>query len=250
MPKSSSRKYQSSIRQQQAQATRNAIAAAARKLIFSRGYEATKIESIAREAGVATQTVYAVFGSKQGILAELLDQDSFGADYQELIRQVQETIDPEEKLRFPARIARRIHDAQSSSFDRFRGAGVVAPDLAALETERECNRYEAQKKIITFLKHAGRLRKGLSETQARDILWTLTSREVYRMLVCERGWSSQAYENWLAEMLAAALLEKGRGESERNVERAPATTGRRPPKHGNVLVPGSSTDSAPDASAH
>ena len=86
---------------------------------------------------------------------------------------------------------------------------MVAPDLAALETERECKRYEAQKNIITFVKQAGRLRKALSETQARDILWTLTSREVYRMLVCERGWNSQAYENWLAETLAAALLEKG-----------------------------------------
>jgi AcrR family transcriptional regulator len=208
MPKSLPRKYQSAVRQQQAEATRRAIAAAARKLIFSEGYDAAKIEAIARAAGVATQTVYAVFGSKQGILAELLDQDSFGPDYQELIRQVNQTNDPEEKLRFPARIARQIHDSQSSTFDRFRGAGVVAPDLANLENERECNRYEAQKKIITFVKQAGRLRKGLSESQARDVLWTLTSREVYRMLVRERRWSSQAYENWLAEVLVAALMEE------------------------------------------
>ena len=107
MSKSSSRKYQSSVRRQQALATRHAIAAAARKLIFSRGYEAAKIEAIAREAGVATQTVYAVFGSKQGILAELLDQDSFGPDYQQLIRQVQETTNPEEKLQLEAALARR-----------------------------------------------------------------------------------------------------------------------------------------------
>src|SRR6516165_857812 len=208
MSEKRSRKYHSSVRQRQAEATRKAIAEAAGKLIFSQGYEAAKIDLIAREAGVATQTVYAIFGSKQGILAELLDQDSFGPDYQELIRQVQATTDPEAKLRFPARIARQIHDSQSSTFDRFRGAGVVAPDLANLENERECNRYEAQKKIITFVKQAGRLRKGLSESQARDVLWTLTSREVYRMLVRERRWSSQAYENWLAEVLVAALMEE------------------------------------------
>jgi AcrR family transcriptional regulator len=172
-------------------------------------------------AGVATQTIYAVFGSKQGILAELLDQDSFGPNYQELIRQVNQTNDPEEKLRFPARIARQIYDSQSSSFDRFRGAGVVAPDLAELEKERECNRYEAQKKIITFAKQAGRLRKGLSESQARDVLWTLTSREVYRMLVRERGWSSQAYENWLAEMLVGALMEEETITSRTASERSP-----------------------------
>jgi AcrR family transcriptional regulator len=210
MPKIQTRKYRSSVRKQQADATRAAIAAAARKLIFSKGYEAAKIDVIAREAGVATQTVYAVFGSKQAILAELLDQDSFGPDYQELIRQVHATTDPEAKLRFPARFARQIYDAQSATFDRFRGAGVVAPDLDSLEKGRECYRYEAQKIIIDFLQQAGRLRAGLSETAARDILWTLTGRENYRLLVKERGWTSQEYENWLAEMLVAALLEKRR----------------------------------------
>lgn len=206
MVKKRARQYQSSVRQQQAAATRQAIAAAARKLIFSRGYEAAKMDVIARAAGVATQTVYAVFGSKRGILTELLEQDSFGPEYQELIREVQATTDPEIKVRFPARFARRIHDAQSSTFDRFRGAGVVAPDLAALENSRECRRYEAQKQIIVFLKSAGRLKPGLTETAGRDILWTLTSREIYRMLVRERGWSSDAYEKWLADTLVAALL--------------------------------------------
>ncbi len=176
---------------------------------FPKATEAqSRIDAIAREAGVATQTVYAVFGSKQAILAELLDQDSFGPDYQELIRQVLATNDPEVKVRFPARIARQIYDAQSSTFDRFKGAGVVAPDLASLGNQRECLRYEAQKGMITFLQQSGRLRKGLTVTTARDILWTLTGRELYRMLVRERGWTSQVYESWLADMLASALLDK------------------------------------------
>lgn len=208
MPKLKTRKYRSAVRRQQADQTRLAISKAARKLIFSKGYEAATIDVIAREAGVAAQTVYAVFGSKRGVLAELLDQDSFGPDYQELIRQVQATTDPEVKVRFPARFARQIHDAQSSTFDRFRGAGVVAPDLASLEKERECRRYEAQKHLIDFLHASGRLRKDLTVATARDILWALTGRELYRMLVRERGWTSQAYETWLAEMLAATLLEK------------------------------------------
>ena len=208
MSKPRTRKYHSTMREQQADRTRLAIAKAARKLIFSKGYEAAKIDAIAREAGVAAQTVYAVFGSKRGILAELLDQDSFGPDYQELIRQVEATTDPAIKVRFPARFARQIYDAQSSTFDRFRGAGVVAPDLASLEKERECYRYEAQKHLIAFLHDSGRLRKDLTITKARDVLWTLTGRELYRMLVRERGWSSDAYEKWLADTLASALLEK------------------------------------------
>ncbi len=208
LKKTTPRKYHSSMRQQQAESTRAAIAAAARKLIFSKGYEAAKIDAIAREAGVAAQTVYAVFGSKQGILTELLDQDSFGPAYKDLIQQVHATNDPVAKLKFPARIARQIHDAQSTTFDRFRGAGVVAPDLAALEKEREYLRYDGQKVIILFLEQTGRLRAGLTVAAARDILWMYTSREVYRLLVRERGWTSQAYEDWVTEALAAALLKK------------------------------------------
>ena len=94
------------------------------------------------------------------------------------------------------------------TIDLFKGAGVVAPDLAALEKERECRRYEAQKGVISFLQQARCLKAGLSETEARDILWLFTSRDVYRMLVRERGWTSQAYEKWVADMLVASLLKK------------------------------------------
>jgi hypothetical protein len=154
-------------------------------------------------------------------LAELLDQDSFGPDYQDLIRQVHATTDPEAKLRFPAKIARQIYETQNSTFDRFRGAGVVAPDLDSLEKQRECHRYEAQRRIITFLQQAGRLRTDLSETAARDILWTLTGREIYRMLVRERGWTSEAYQEWVADMLVASLLDTGKVSSSAKSNKMP-----------------------------
>jgi AcrR family transcriptional regulator len=206
--KSRGRKYDSNMRQRQADETRSRIVDAARKLIFSLGYEGAKIDAIAREAGVATQTVYAVFGSKQKILAELLNRASFGTEYQDLKKQALDANDPHEKLRFVARIARQIHDAQHSTFDLLRGAGVFAPDLAALEHERECTRYESQKPIAVFLKQAGALKSGIQVSTARDIIWSLSSREMYRMLVRERGWSSQAYEDWLAKTLGSSVLTK------------------------------------------
>jgi hypothetical protein len=33
-----------------------------------------------------------------------------------------------------------------------------------------------------------------------------TGRDIYRMLVRERGWSSQKYEHWLADTLVLSLL--------------------------------------------
>ena len=102
--------------------------------------------------------VYAVFGSKTGILAELLNQTTFGPDYEDTVRQTLEEQDPETRLRGAARIARQIHDAQRTGFDLLRGAGVVAPELARLEQERERIRCEREEQMITSLRGAKSLR--------------------------------------------------------------------------------------------
>jgi hypothetical protein len=132
-----------------------------------------------------------------------------GADYEKTVQQALSARDPESRLRFAARIARQIHDTQSATFDLLRGAGVVAPELAKLEQQRECVRYERQGKMINLLRDVGRLRPDLGHRTARDIFWMFTGRDVYRMLVRERGWSPQKYEEWLADTLVRSLLTPG-----------------------------------------
>jgi AcrR family transcriptional regulator len=206
MPKSARRAYKSLTRQRQAHETRGRIVEATRQVLAAEGYAGMTVEAVARRAEVAVQTVYAVFGSKTGILAELLNQTTFGADYENTVRQILEEKDPEKRLRGAARIARQIHDAQREGFELLRGAGVVAPELARLEQERERIRYEREEAMILSLRDAKRLRPGLSYRAARDILWTLTGSDVYRMLVREREWSSQKYQDWLADTLVRSLL--------------------------------------------
>ena len=74
---------------------------------------------------------------------------------------------------------------------------MVAPELAAVEEERDCQRYDSQGMVIDRLERAKLLRAGLSRDAARAGLWSMTSRELYRMLVRERGWSGDQYEDWL-----------------------------------------------------
>lgn len=164
------------------------------------------VDAIAQRAEVSAQTVYATFKSKTGILIALLDQSMFRADYEEVIRDTLSANDPEERLRRAASVARQIRGAQSSAFDLMRGAGVVAPELAKLERQRERLRYEKEESFITFLRNKGRLRRGLNHKTARDIFWMLTGGDVYRMLVKERGWSPSMYELWLADTLVDSLL--------------------------------------------
>ena len=58
------RNYNASFRQEQAQMTRQRILDAARRLLTRGTYTTVTMEDIAKEAGVAYQTVYAVFGTK------------------------------------------------------------------------------------------------------------------------------------------------------------------------------------------
>ena len=66
------RPYYSRARQRQAEETRRRILAATRELFESRGYVGTTLEAIAEVAEVSPKTVAAVFGSKRGILAEVV----------------------------------------------------------------------------------------------------------------------------------------------------------------------------------
>lgn len=52
---------------------RQAIVRQARKRFVSEGYAATRMEPIAREAGVSTATVYALFGGKAELFAAVID---------------------------------------------------------------------------------------------------------------------------------------------------------------------------------
>src|SRR5258708_2467666 len=90
------------------------------------------IEAIARRAEVSAQSVYAIFKSKTGILTELLDQSSFGVDYEDAVRQARSASDPETRFRLAARGARQIPRGQSPTFDLMRAARGVAPPLARL----------------------------------------------------------------------------------------------------------------------
>jgi TetR/AcrR family transcriptional regulator, regulator of cefoperazone and chloramphenicol sensitivity len=200
------RPYNSPARRRQADATRTQILDAARTLLAAHGYDGATVDAIARAAGVAVPTVYAAFGSKRGIVAELMDRARFGPAYEAAVAGALASTDPARRLALVARVARTIYTAERAEFDALRGLGAVAPELAALQREAEDRRRVAQRPVIDDLADAHRLRPDLDREAARDILWTLTARETYRLLVVEREWSADRYEAWLAELLTTSLL--------------------------------------------
>ena len=83
---------------------------------------------------------------------------------------------------------------------------MLDPQLARVLNEIRCSNRDRQENHVRFLLRGRRLKEGLDMGMAQDIFWCLTSRDLYRMLVQERGWSSETYANWLYEMLANSLL--------------------------------------------
>src|SRR5215469_9443516 len=207
MPKRTSRAYKSDRREQQAADTKHRILDAARVLIQKNGFEDTTIEAIAEQAGVAVPTVYAVFGSKKGILQGLMERAVFSTGYENILREAGKDENPNTRLRVASKLSRQIYDALQNEAELLRGAAAAAPDFVR---EKENLRYNRQSGMIRWLEAKGALRKNLTPSAALDILWTMTSRDIYRMLVIERRWSSDEYEKWLGDTLVSALIEPGK----------------------------------------
>jgi AcrR family transcriptional regulator len=203
MKNAKKRPYNSADRKHRAEHTRERILDAARTLIARKGFAEATFESIAAQAGVAVPTVYAAFGSKSGIMQALISRATFSEGYEKLVRESNASDDPEKRLRIAAKIARGIFDSLRSEVEVLRGATAVAPEFIR---EREQVRYERQGGLIQFLDQKRVLPPGINETHARDILWTLTSYDIYRRFVVERNWSSDRYEKWLGDTLVATLL--------------------------------------------
>ena len=67
------RQYNSTRRQAQAFETRRQVVEAARQLFVEYGYGGATIDAIAQVAGVAPETIFATFGSKRAILADVIN---------------------------------------------------------------------------------------------------------------------------------------------------------------------------------
>ena len=52
----------------------------------------------------------------------------------------------------------------------------------------------------------GPFREKMDEAYATDTVWTLTSPEVFLLLVQDRGWSKKKYAGWLTDTLIRTLL--------------------------------------------
>ena len=189
-------------RQLQAQATRERIAEAARRLFGTGGYAATSMEAIAREAGVAPRTVYTAFGTKREILSLICERWLEHAGARELAGQVLAETDPLARLRGAAHWLRVLYSAGFDVVLIFEAATDESPETRALLRAKLAGRNQVMDAMIASLD--GHL--AVPVPQAQAIYRALAASGVYRELVEESGWSPEDFERWVGDTLQRNLM--------------------------------------------
>jgi AcrR family transcriptional regulator len=196
MNDTSNRRYHSPRRLQQAEATRQAIMRAARTLFAEQGYQATTLQAIAQEAEVSVPTLYVAFGSKAAMLSALVKSAGADEDIRSLAQDTFGEPDPERQLRLAAKVMRTILERDADIIGLLWQAGEGDPDIAAASRQIHQQRLARLGELVRGLAGKKALKPTLSIERATEILWALSSPEMYR----------QHFEDWLADTSTLLLL--------------------------------------------
>jgi hypothetical protein len=91
--------------------------------------------------------------------------------------------------------------------DVIRSGALIEPDLEALWNPIETDYHANQRVIVDRLDEKQALRPDLDVDRATDIVWTLNHPNVWQLLVGERGWTPEHYEQWCADLACSQLLK-------------------------------------------
>ncbi|MER7281973.1 helix-turn-helix domain-containing protein [Dactylosporangium sp. NPDC000244] len=203
------RTYQSKIRAQQAERTRNAVIAAAAECFTRLGYAETTMKAIAAHAGVSAQTVFA-HGGKAALLLAAVDRSIAGGGddvpllTQDRFQQMLNARDKDEKLRLLRGITLDWLPAAGPILRSFREAAPGDPEIAAAWEEYERRRHRDAGAIIESCSHL--LRPGLTVERATDIYWAALGPQVADAFLLGRGWALTDYADWLMDAMDRLLF--------------------------------------------
>lgn len=198
------RRYDSSLRAKRAEETRATIVSAATALFTSNGWANTGMREVARDAGVAVETLYSHYSSKRKLLDAVVDQAVVGDDEPLAVAERPEFLAMgrgrrADRLAAAASLVASIHDRSAPFAKLVREAATTDDEVAGLlgaTRERQRNDVEAGLTLIVG--------RPPSEDE-RDGAWAIVSPEVYLLLVEGSGWSLDQYQRWISETLARIL---------------------------------------------
>lgn len=206
------RRYASTRRAGQAAETREAVIVAARALFIAAGWAGTTIAGVAQAAGVSSETIYAVFGTKQALLLAVVERAVRRAEPDTALldqsgpQAVAAAKDQRAQLTL---FASDIADVLANVAELMAVVRSAAEGDAALEGLYR-NLHDGRRRNLAFVARAllaaGKLRADIDEEVATATLWRLASPELFLLMTKLEGQSREQYAAWLGSTLEAALL--------------------------------------------
>lgn len=200
-----------SSRRDKSEATKRKILDAAHAEFVAKGYHGATIASIAALAGVAPQTVYFVFHTKAALISAAIDAAVMG-DSPEI---PQETAwwaamvtepDPRRSLSLFVRGAAPLFARASTLSEILRAAALTDDEVRKTYAHHEALRRSGFREVVDLIASKGRLKSGLTEETATDVLLTVFGDSVYHLLTSDHGWQPAAVIDWLSDALPTLLL--------------------------------------------
>jgi Transcriptional regulator len=206
-----STKSKSQTRRERSLATRRRMVGAAYRLFCEKGYVATTMEAIAREADVAVPTLYFTFRTKGAILSEALDAAVMGLDEPvgpedaPWYRAFEAEPDPRRALKILVENVALILSRVAPLTTAIHGA-ANDPEVVVVRELSGQRQHDGYRDLVRQLARKGGLRQGLSVARATDILFVLLSADLFEALASGRGWSFAACKRWLVDVVSQQLL--------------------------------------------
>jgi AcrR family transcriptional regulator len=169
--------------------------------------------AIAEEAGVAWQTVYAVFRTKAAVLSAVWDIAVVGDDEpipvaeREVSRAALGEANPRKVLAGFVGFAVPSAARTAPVLAVLEQAAPAHPEIAQLLAAVKAQRLVGMRRVANALAEREALAGDLTVERAADILYSLLD-AIPSLL--ERGWATNEVEGWLTEAFARLLLLKGR----------------------------------------
>lgn len=192
-----------------AKSTRASILDTAVRLIAERG-GAVRLEDIAEEAGVSRQTVYVHFGSRTGLLIAMVQHMDEAGTLQGLVERIFMAPTARVALDEVVALHAEYHPTIYPVARIFMVGRHEDEAVRAAWDERMESRRNLYHEVVEWLHRDGVLAPEWDIETATDVLWSMTSWQLWEELVVDRRWSSEDYLRHLRTVLRRTLLASER----------------------------------------
>jgi AcrR family transcriptional regulator len=202
------RRYHAPVRAEQAAQTRRRVVEAAAAAFAAHGWAGTTLADIARSAGVTPQAVHLSVGAKPALLIEavrhavagdrpdvpLTEREPFSRAY------AGDATVPERAVAFAAG-TRGVYQRAGPLFLVLAQSAALDPGLASLWERARAGRLADCLRLVGLTGERSPADRG----RLADLLFVQSGPGVHADLVTDRGWTGEAYENWLRETVQSLL---------------------------------------------